>query len=136
MPLKTPELRRLYSRQWVAKRRQDWFANKTCSKCPSTHRLELHHLDPAKKVSHSIWSWSQSRRDAEIAKCEVLCHECHKIETRKQQSKPLVHGTVHGYKKKGCRCDPCTKAASARVALYKRLRLLGVTGFGPVTSTV
>ncbi|MEM1416560.1 MAG: HNH endonuclease [Myxococcota bacterium] len=68
----------------MADRRARFFAGKSCVKCGSVERLELDHIDPAQKVTHSIWSWSQARREAEIAKCQVLCRRCHKRKTRDQ----------------------------------------------------
>ena len=73
--------------------------------------LELHHVDPTQKVSHSIWSWTKEKRDKEAAKCKVLCFECHKKESanycRALFTKPITHGIVAGYLSHGCRCDVC-----------------------------
>jgi hypothetical protein len=49
--------------------------------------LELDHKDHRQKVSHTIWSWSMERRDAELAKCQVLCHDCHLDKTNKEGSR-------------------------------------------------
>ena len=64
-------------REWIAKRRSDWFADKFCVRCGSVEDLRLDHIDPSTKISHNIWSWSQGRRDVEIAKCQVLCYSHH-----------------------------------------------------------
>lgn len=77
MPFRDPEQRREYAREWVAARRRAFFANKACTDCGCTTRLQLHHLDPAQKEGHVIWSWSAARREREIAKCVVLCARCH-----------------------------------------------------------
>lgn len=59
-------------------RRIEWFSkNGPCSKCGSLDRLELDHVDPKDKIHHCIWSWSEERREAELSKCQVLCHNCH-----------------------------------------------------------
>lgn len=76
-----PELMREYKREWTAKRRAAWFRDKQCVRCGSVEKLELDHVDPALKVSHSIWSWSEVKRDAEILKCQVLCKACHLSKT-------------------------------------------------------
>lgn len=81
MPYKDPEVQRRYMREWVAKRRSDWFADKKCVRCGTTDDLRVDHIDPTLKVSHRIWSWAIKRRDAELAKCQVLCHPCHVIKT-------------------------------------------------------
>ncbi|MEO0322971.1 MAG: hypothetical protein AAF447_08435 [Myxococcota bacterium] len=68
----------------MAKRRAAFFAGKACVTCGATERLELDHIDPAQKVHHCVWSWSEKRRAAEVAKCQVLCRRCHKRKTRHQ----------------------------------------------------
>lgn len=67
-----------YQKSWLAARRAAYFSDKQCVRCSSTTRLELDHIDPTTKVSSRIWSWKESRRLAELAKCQVLCHRCHK----------------------------------------------------------
>jgi len=103
----TPEAQREYQRQWVARRRAEFFADKECVKCGSTDRLELDHIDPEAKVSHRIWSWSAARREVEIAKCQVLCHECHLFKTVGHLSVEIPHGTHTGFSYHGCKCDDC-----------------------------
>lgn len=103
---------REYQRLWIANRRAVWFEDKYCVKCGSKEDLEIHHVDPSTKVSNSVWSWAQERRDAELDKCEVLCHGCHKVETLLQKAKPIEHGTYVGYMHHGCRCMSCIEAAS------------------------
>ncbi len=72
---------RAYQREWVAKRRRMWLEGKRCSRCGSTDRLELHHVDPSTKISHQFWSWRRSRFEAEVSKCIPLCSDCHAITT-------------------------------------------------------
>ncbi len=67
-----------YGREWRRKRRYEYFKNKSCTKCNSKKRLELDHIDPKKKISHNIWSWSEDRRNKELVKCQILCYKCHK----------------------------------------------------------
>lgn len=81
MPYADPERQREYMREWYARRRAEWFEGKVCVDCGSTDRLELDHVDPATKVSHRIWSWSKARREAELAKCVVRCHDHHRAKT-------------------------------------------------------
>ena len=71
------EYLRNYQRQWMARRRAEFFAGKSCVRCGSCERLELDHIDPKTKTTHAIWSWRYDRRMEEIAKCQVLCHDCH-----------------------------------------------------------
>lgn len=101
---------RKYKREWVARRRAQFFSGKACVKCGSNHRLELDHIDPSLKESHNIWSWSQKRRDEEIAKCQILCHDCHSEKTIAYNSRPYTHGSHEKGYSRGCRCKPCTDA--------------------------
>lgn len=71
------EYLRNYQREWMRRRREAFFAGKTCKQCGCPDRLEIHHRDPQHKVSHRIWSYSDHKRKAELAKCDVLCYDCH-----------------------------------------------------------
>lgn len=74
---------RQYQKGWAKSRREAWLqANGPCKQCGMAGPLELDHVDPAKKVSHRVWSWTALRRDAELKKCQALCRPCHKVKTR------------------------------------------------------
>ena len=76
---------REYQARWVRNRRLTWLKEHgPCVQCGSWDDLELDHKDPTQKVTHNVWSWSQERRDQELAKCQVLCEECHKQKTLMQ----------------------------------------------------
>jgi hypothetical protein len=82
MPIKDPEARRRYQREWKARRVRElkgaWMAaNGPCVDCGSWDQLELDHVDPSTKVSHRIWSWSDEHRAAELEKCAPRCRVCH-----------------------------------------------------------
>lgn len=119
MPL-TGEAKREYQRNWIRRRRDAFFRGKSCAKCGSTQNLELDHIDPTKKVDHKIWSWAEHRRLIEIAKCQILCQDCHKEKTSTEQITDPEHGTLARYKTKRykCRCGLC----SAANALYEASR--------------
>lgn len=87
MPYKDKEKQREYQRNWMRKRRDDFFKDKSCVKCGSVSDLEIDHINPEEKVRHAIWSYSKEKRDTEIAKCQVLCNECHKKKTNEQRPK-------------------------------------------------
>ena len=110
MSYKDQNKRREYARLWIAKRRADFFANKSCIKCKSKEKLELDHINPSTKISHNIWSWSEERRLAEIKKCQVFCYACHQIKTMKQDRKQTEHGKIAMYRHYGCRCELCKVA--------------------------
>lgn len=108
MPFKDVVAKKEYQRQWYANRRAGFFEGKACVECGDMDNLELDHIDPSQKVSHRIWSWSADRRAEEIAKCQVLCSECHLAKTRSERPKPRC-GTEWMYHK-GCRCEDCRHA--------------------------
>lgn len=120
MPMSSPQAQKEYQRLWMAKRRADFFNGKVCVLCGSTEELELDHIDPSTKEHHSIWSWSETRRSVELAKCQVLCFACHlKKSIAEQQSRAKkIHGTMAEYKR-GCRCDFC-KAGNAKYEALRR----------------
>ena len=86
MPYKDKAKQLEYQRKWMAARRAEYFDGKSCVTCGSTESLELDHIDPATKVSHRIWSWSTERREAELAKCQPLCRDCHESKSVREFS--------------------------------------------------
>ena len=114
----------------MAKRRvirKEWFdKNGPCKNCGSKIKLHAHHLNPKNKISHNVWSWSKEKRKKELLKCIVLCEKCHLWEHHRDKIKPLVHGTMNAYNKKGCRCILCKKVNAERGKRnrHKRLKLL------------
>lgn len=107
------EYLRNYQREWLKARRDKWIEeNGPCQKCGSTTNLEIDHIDRTqKKINVSqIWSRKEEVREAELAKCQVLCHDCHLDKTISELSKPSAHGKRNTYSKYGCRCDPCKEA--------------------------
>ena len=114
MPYANAEVQKKYHREYqrlrAARRRVEWFFEKTCARCPASRNLELHHLNPEEKVSHRIWSWSWRRIFEETAKCIVLCYDCHIAETVSHSIK-FEHGTRTMYMHHDCRCSACVEAA-------------------------
>lgn len=66
-------------KQWI----QD---NGPCRHCGSWERLELDHIDRSTKVTHQIHRLSKVKREAELLKCQVLCHPCHFKKTRAEET--------------------------------------------------
>jgi hypothetical protein len=118
----TPEAQREYQRQWVARRRAEWFADKVCLRCGSIDGLELDHIDWRTKVSHSIWSWSAARRAKELKKCQVLCHDCHLQKSIGDMPDRGIqvyqHGTYSTYRR-GCKCEPCMTSSREQRARHR-----------------
>jgi hypothetical protein len=118
MPFINLDIRRKYNREWVAKRRAEYFKGKVCAACESMKDLQLDHIDPAEKISHSIWSWSSSRREIELRKCQVLCERCHMEKTMGEKCSASHGDSLY---RKGCRCEICKEGhnRSKRVRLDK-----------------
>lgn len=110
-------------RLWRAGRRNEYLKDKCCVVCGSIDRLEIDHINPDEKISHNIWSWSKDRREAELAKCQVLCFGHHLEKTQKWWESKKVHG-LNMYERHGCRCEICRQAKSEKNAQRRR----GVNG--------
>ncbi len=106
----------------MANRRYEYFRDKFCVKCGSVENLELDHIDPETKVNHAIWSWSEVRRNEELAKCQVLCEVCHLEKTKAWYYERRRHGTLYMYNHIGCRCDKCRLIKSIANRNRKRNR--------------
>ena len=104
------EDRRKYQREWVAKRRALWVEEHgPCSQCGSDKDLEVDHIDPDTKHLNpgAVWSLCKSKRGQELAKCQVLCGECHKEKTSAFRKANMSHGKERMYRDMKCRCPLC-----------------------------
>lgn len=77
-----------------------------CVRCGATERLELDHIDRTTKTLDlgGMWSVSEDRYRAELSKCQLLCHDCHKAKSISERS--VEHG-AGASGKRNCPCDPC-----------------------------
>lgn len=127
-------------------RRDEWLSeNGPCVRCGSWKQLEIDHKNPeeksprlggaSKRATSHIWLWKKEDREAELAKCQVLCNSCHKQKNIEDYEKafPQVHGTWQSYFRKSnpCRCDACVLAMQIYMRpvqkLYRaRLKALSV----------
>lgn len=128
VPYKDKERQREFQRNWIVSKRTEYFAGKVCASCGSTKELELDHIDPTKKKYNPALLWGMSvnnpSRIEELAKCQVLCVECHKNKTIKEM--PITHGWTpyqHGTSKtydRGCRCVLCKGRKSVTMKQYRK----------------
>ena len=89
----SPEQRENYarvSRERAAEKRDYLNTIKTlcgCAKCgydAHAQALDFNHLDPTQKrgnIAERVSSWGWNTLMEEVLKCEVLCANCHRLET-------------------------------------------------------
>ena len=125
---KDPAEQAKYQREWMKRRRQAWLQeNGPCRSCGSEEALEVDHIDPSKKVTHNVWSWSKTKRERELSKCQVLCRPCHKRKTTKERRAQVSHGTEWMHRKYKCRCPLCKEWKRQKSAReYQRRKQAGV----------
>jgi hypothetical protein len=125
-----------------AERRELWFKEHgPCVKCGSWEKLEADHIDRATKLYdiNRIWTARAEVREAELAKCQVLCKRCHRKKTNAELRRPLPpHGTRARYQRGPCHCELCSGANRSHER--ERVRSAGVVaryptgeGYGPRT---
>ena len=103
----TGEQKREYQRKWMLERRLKGIQilGGECVTCGSKENLQFDHVKPEEKWSHRFWSYNWNKINEELAKCQLLCEDCHKIKTHEFMSDSRNHG--HTMYKYGCRCEIC-----------------------------
>lgn len=94
-----------------------------CIRCNSTDALEFDHID-AQSKSFDISSMMLRQKDmvdAEIAKCQLLCHSCHRTKSIDAGDvlPPTQHGSINMYRVYKCRCDLCKATWNAKTREWK-----------------
>jgi hypothetical protein len=102
------------------KKALDYLGNK-CVKCGATQSLDIDHIDPKDKKFPvmSGWSTTPANFESELAKCQLLCRDCHIVKTRQdlgQNNALEVHGTLSSYRY--CKCEKCKEAKSLHNKKY------------------
>lgn len=131
MAYKNKKKQNNFQNEWIQARRFEWIALQggKCVQCGSAENLEVDHINRQEKTlkPSQIWSRRKEVREVELLKCQVLCYHCHKIKTINEFTKPLVHGTLNGYRKHKCKCFDCMewmREDSRRKRAAQRLRKL------------
>lgn len=126
----TQESRRNYNREYERqrrrKRRQEWLdANGPCAHCESWENLEVDHIDPDKKSFKIYWLNSWKKLLPELAKCQVLCHDCHVKKTAQWRKDKDHCKNGHLFDKinnQGQRiCSICVNARSRKAYAKKKI---------------
>ena len=117
-----PDKIRKYNMARYRECRNTWLAaNGPCVKCGSTKRLAVDHIDPKTKIHHMVWTWSEHRRLAELAKCQVLCFICHRLKTNAERGWK-THGELMW--QTGCRCPECIRVHAKKLRKLRRTSCL------------
>jgi len=84
-----------YRKDWFQRviqgRRRKWFEEHgPCVDCGSWENLEVDHVDRkvrgTSRYNHAIFTWSEQRREVELAKCVARCHDCHLKKSKREIS--------------------------------------------------
>ena len=102
-----------------------------CVKCGSTEKLQFDHIDPATKsftIGQKLVNTSLSRLREELAKCQLLCSECHRKKTLSDNGwdTERAHGTLSKYTKEKCRCIECRNMWNRKTQEYKKRKALSI----------
>jgi 5-methylcytosine-specific restriction endonuclease McrA len=118
--------KREYDRLRASTARAVWVAEQggVCVKCGSSEQIEIDHVDPSAKEYKiaTIWSRKKEIREAELAKCQLLCYSCHKEKTITENIKEFEHGTFSMYQSRKCRCQECRAANAERCARQRYIK--------------
>lgn len=110
----------MISRYYRRKQEYHHLLGGKCARCGSRENLQFHHRNPSEKlytIGKVLSSLSKEKADAEVAKCELLCPDCHAAAHDWNK-----HGTLSMYRNQGCRCDLCRKKNTEHSREYKRKR--------------
>lgn len=126
-----------YHRRYYYKRRAKLIAllGDSCVWCGSEDDLQFDHIDPAQKsfnISHNMTASNPAVR-AEVAKCQLLCRDCHIEKTRQAALEAgFTHGSWYGWMHKRCTCEECHASRRAfHDARNAQRRGAGATTRGP-----
>lgn len=143
------EYMREYMKARIAKRRAEAVKQLggKCVKCGSSENLEFDHIDRDSKDPRagghgkgSMWTFSEKRFQAELVKCQLLCHDCHLAKTMTENLR-LGIAVLHGgglTGKRNCYCSLCKplkEVYNMGKRKAKQVSCTTITSLHPATST-
>lgn len=117
-----------YMREYVAKRykrlRSEWIERLggSCAACGSRDNLEFDHIDASQKkynIGKILSTHSKQKVEEEMARCQLLCKECHLEKTIREEDIYIVDHGEGLTGKKSCYCSLCGPLKSAYNKRYK-----------------
>lgn len=96
-----------------------------CVDCGETSNLEFDHLDSSQKSFDvgRILTHAKVKREQELAKCVLRCHDCHVIKSRREDWSTVDHGEgLTG--KRNCYCDLCKPLKRVYMQNFKKSKIL------------
>ncbi len=113
-----------YQKARYKRRRDDAIASLggRCAWCSSTQRLELDHIVSGDKdydISKIFVGGSEAKVQAELSKCQVLCHDCHVQKTQQSGDNKYVEHGGGNSGKRNCPCAPCKAKKAEYMRNYK-----------------
>lgn len=137
-------LRRMSSNEYMRQYMKDWYDRRhaeataqlggCCAACGATENLEFDHIDPASKTMTiaRMWTASEVRFQAELAKCQLLCKPCHFEKTLRDRGFTAAkgtHGTLSAYRYCGPpKCEDCKRAKREYFTQWKAQRAANSIG--------
>lgn len=104
-----------------------------CEICGCINNLEFDHIyreDKDFNIAKRMHGANDKDLEIELAKCQLLCHDCHNTKTIKDIGKEkiissdktiLVHGTLSSCRY--CKCDLCKKAKADYSKEYNKTHI-------------
>ena len=107
-----------YMKRWYDRRHAEAVAalGGHCARCLETDELQFDHIDPSTKsmTIAKMWTASEERFQAELAKCQLLCVPHHLEKTLAERGMTAArgtHGSLSSYRYCGPpKCDDCKQA--------------------------
>jgi len=97
-----------------------------CKGCGSKERLEFDHREHGTRehvITMMLTCLPEKLVLKELAKCQLLCHKCHRLKSIEEMGHKVAagtHGTISS--RRYCDCDLCKEAARRYMQLWRDKR--------------